>query len=81
MPARLYLVRGLLPLLLLLPPAVASRGQPVSGSPAALSPAQAQALAGRALAAELRASQDASHPMRYRLRQSSPRLTYDQRDR
>ena len=75
MPARLYPVRGLLPLLLLLPPAVASHGQPVSGSPAALAPAQAQALAGRALAAELRASQDANHPMRYRLRRSSPRLT------
>ena len=29
----------------------------------------------RALATELRASQDTSHPMRYRLRKSSPRLT------
>jgi hypothetical protein len=29
----------------------------------------------RALATELRAAQDASHPMRYRLRKSSPRLT------
>jgi hypothetical protein len=29
----------------------------------------------RALAAELRAAQDAGHPMKYRLRKSSPRLT------
>jgi hypothetical protein len=46
------------------------------GQPApALTPAQAQALVNRALATELRAAQDADHPMRYRLRKSSPRLT------
>jgi hypothetical protein len=33
------------------------------------------ALVNRALAAELKAAQDAGHPMRYRLRKSTPRLT------
>jgi hypothetical protein len=44
----------------------------------ALAPAQAGALVNRALATESRAAQDLthlSHPMRYRLRKSSPRLT------
>jgi len=40
-----------------------------------LTPAQAQALVGRALANELRAAQDTSHPMRYLLHKVSPRLT------
>ena len=75
MPARLDPVRSLLPLLLLLPSALASYGQPLPANSAALAPAQAQALVGSALATELRASQDASHPMRYRLRRSSPRFT------
>lgn len=46
-------------------------------SQAALTPQQAQALVERALATESRAAQDfqISHPMRYRLRKSSPRLT------
>jgi hypothetical protein len=48
---------------------IASYGQP------APSPVQAQALVHRALSTELRAAQDTSHPMRYRLRKSSPRLT------
>ena len=34
-----------------------------------------QALVDRALANELNAAQDASHPMRYQLRKTSPRLT------
>jgi hypothetical protein len=55
--------------------AAAASGQPAANSPAALQPAQAQALVERALATELRSAQDASHPMRYRLRKSSPRLT------
>lgn len=40
-------------------------------------PAQAQALVGRALATESRAAQEFghSHPMRYQLRKSSPRMT------
>jgi hypothetical protein len=41
----------------------------------AVSPLQAQALVKRALANELHAAQDQSHPMRYRLRKTSPRLT------
>ena len=75
MPVRLDPVRILLPLLLLLPSALASCAQPFSPNPTVLAATQAQALVGRALATELRASQDASHPMRYRLRRSSPRLT------
>jgi hypothetical protein len=50
-------------------------GQPAPGIPPALAPAQAQALVGRALATELRDARDQNHPMRYRLRKSSPRLT------
>lgn len=42
---------------------------------AALSPEQAQAMVDRALANELRAAQDMAHPMRYRLRKTTPRLT------
>lgn len=47
------------------------------GQPAApaLTPTQAQELVSRALATEERNAQDLSHPMRYRLRKSSPRLT------
>lgn len=40
-----------------------------------MTPAQGQALLDRALANELRAAQDVSHPMRYQLRKTSPRLT------
>jgi hypothetical protein len=40
-----------------------------------LAPTQAQALVKRALATEMRTAQDESHPMRYWLRKSSPRLT------
>jgi hypothetical protein len=61
-----------LPLLLLFPFAGAALGQPAAG---ALTPAQAQQLVSRALATELRAAQGINHPMRYRLRKSSPRLT------
>ncbi|MGA2651332.1 MAG: hypothetical protein ABSF28_12445 [Terracidiphilus sp.] len=53
--------------------ATCSSGQAGSSSP--LSAPQAQALVARALATELRTAQDVSHPMRYRLRKSSPRLT------
>jgi len=48
-------------------------GQPIASRP--LTAAEAQALVGRALATELNAAQDTSHPMRYRLRKQSPRLT------
>jgi hypothetical protein len=45
-----------------------------SAQPAALTPAQAQALIDRALANELKAAEDSSHPMRYVLRKTTPRL-------
>jgi hypothetical protein len=60
-------MRSLFPLLLLVFWTGVGASQPA--------PIQAQALVQRALATELRASQDTSHPMRYRLRKSSPRLT------
>lgn len=69
MVAKLVDVRTLLALFFPLSWAVLCPGQP------ALTPAQSQALVGRALATELRAAQDTSHPMRYRLRKASPRLT------
>ncbi|MGA3135045.1 MAG: hypothetical protein ABSC88_03530 [Terracidiphilus sp.] len=75
MPVKLIYVRSLLPLLLLLPSTVATQGQPATPLPPALAPPQAQALVERALACELRTAQDPTHPMRYRLRKSSPRLT------
>ncbi len=73
MPAKLMVVRSLLPLVLLLPWAV---GCPAARPlPPPSRPAQAQALVERALATEVRTARDPSHPMRYRLRKSSPRLT------
>jgi hypothetical protein len=50
-----------------------------------LTPAQGESLLEKALANELRAAQDNSHPMRYQLRKTSPRLTstkeiYETRD-
>jgi len=45
------------------------------GQPATLTPTQAQALVARTLATETRNARDLSHPMRYRLHKSSPRLT------
>jgi hypothetical protein len=71
MPAKLEIVLNILPFYLLFFCAGASLGQP----PAALTLAQAQALVARALATEVRTAQDLSHPMRYRLRKSSPRMT------
>jgi len=73
MPVKLEIVRRLFPLFLLFSWTSAALGQPLAAT--ALVPTQAQALVKRALATELRVSQDASHPMRYRLRKSSPRLT------
>jgi hypothetical protein len=73
MPVKLEIVRRLFPLFLLFSWTGAALGQPLAAT--ALVPTQAQALVKRALATELRVSQDASHPMRYRLRKSSPRLT------
>ena len=70
MHVKLEIVRYILPFFLLFPWSGASVGQP-----AVLTPTQAQALVARALATEARTAQDLSHPMRYRLRKSSPRLT------
>jgi hypothetical protein len=66
-------MRKLLTLFLWLPWGAASTAQTAP----ALAPAQAQALVGRALATESRAAQHFghNHPMRYRLRKSSPRIT------
>ncbi len=94
---KLIIVRRFFFLLLLLLSAapvnsqqVTGNGQPASRPPAprtgdTLPPAQAQALVVRTLANELRAAQDTSHPLRYELRKSSPRLTttkeiYETRD-
>ena len=71
--AKLKIMRRILPLLLFFPLVGFAFGQPVPA--AGLTPAQAQALEQRALGTELRAARDTSHPMCYRLRKSSPRLT------
>jgi hypothetical protein len=71
LPAKLVIVRSFLPILLLLSGAVAAQGQNLS----ALTPVQAHDLVTRVLATESRAAQDKSHPMRYRLRKTTPRLT------
>jgi hypothetical protein len=63
---------GLVPLCCLLAAITMAPAQPQPGS---LPPADAQALLNRALANELRAAQDASHPMRYLLHKVGPRLT------
>ncbi len=55
--------------------AVPCNGQPAPTIPEALTAPQAQALVERAIATELRTGQDPYHPMRYRLRKTSPRLT------
>jgi hypothetical protein len=71
MPINLIYMRRMLPLLMLLWSGLI----PVQCQPTALTPPQAQALVERALATELRTAQDPAHPMRYRLRKTSPRLT------
>lgn len=84
--AKLINVRGCSPLVVLLLSAVPFAalspvqcyGQSAPAAPAispVLTPLEAQALVERALATELRTAQDRTHPMRYRLRKSSPRLT------
>jgi hypothetical protein len=90
--AKLFVVRRFFILLLLLPWAAPVKSQPVTGNvqPApragdTLPSAQAQALVTRALANEFRAAQDTSHPLRYQLHKTSPRLTttkeiYETRD-
>jgi hypothetical protein len=74
MTVKLDSVHRLLAVFLLLSLAAATHSQ----AALALAPAQAQALVQRALATESRSAQDVdhlNHPMRYRLRKSSPRLT------
>jgi hypothetical protein len=70
---RSFLLLFLLPWAVLSP--VVSGGQSAPAAQPALAPAQAQAMVERALATELRTAQDPDHPMRYRLRKRSPRLT------
>jgi hypothetical protein len=75
---RIKLVRGLLPSVCLIAYFFASIAAFAPAQQAAsvpLSADQAQALVARALANELRAAPDASHPMRYLLRKTTPRLT------
>jgi len=90
--AKLFVVRRFVILLLLLPWAAPVKSQPVTGNVQpdsragdTLPPAQAQALMTRALANEFRAAQDTSHPLRYQLHKTGPRLTttkeiYETRD-
>jgi hypothetical protein len=66
------IIRHLSSFLLLLP--AAALAQPLSAA-MPLDPGQAQALVQRTLATELRTAQDNSHPMRYRLHKSTPRLS------
>src|ERR1700722_9634575 len=80
MAAKLYIVLRLLPLFLLAAWLAAWAGLSLQGqaAQATIAPEQAQALVQRALATESQAAQDlshTSHPMRYRLRKTSPRLT------
>jgi hypothetical protein len=82
MPAKLKLMRRPLTLIIFVSWAIlsslSSRAQSAPSTQPALTPGQAQALVERALATESRAAQEfahPSHPMRYRLRKSSPRLT------
>ena len=86
MPAKLKAVRSFVPLSSVVLSAVVLLPGPVRAAAAEpLTAAQAQALLDRALAAELRAAQDTSHPMRYLLRKTTPRLSatreiYETRD-
>jgi len=73
MQAESPVVCRLISLIFLLCGAFPCAAQPAVRTP--LSPAQAQALVSRALANELKSAQDASHPMRYVLDKTTPRLT------
>jgi hypothetical protein len=64
-----------LPLLLVLAGTVCCQGQHGSGAANMAPAAQGQAMIDRALANEYKAAQDTSHPMRYELVKTSPRLT------
>jgi hypothetical protein len=82
MAGKLVMMRWRLTLLLLLclavPSPVTSKAQPPASAAASLTANEVQALVDRVLATEARAAQEfshPSHPMRYRLRKLSPRLT------
>lgn len=85
MSAKFHMLRRGFPLLYLISWALVSHaavlpvpahfGITVLAAPAALDSLQAQALVRQALATELLAAQDSSHPMRFLLRKVSPRLT------
>jgi len=79
MPAKRLALHRLRALVCLLSVSVlrAAQGAPAqeTATRGLLSADQAQTLVSRALANELRAARDTSHPMRYRLEKSSPRLT------
>jgi hypothetical protein len=49
--------------------------QAVVSAQSSITPGEAQAMVDQALANELRAAEDADHPMRYLLRKATPRLT------
>lgn len=67
MTSKRWIVRSISPLLFMVPLAAVSQG--------ATADLPDVVLVKRVLATELRAVQDPEHPMRYRLRKSSPRLT------
>ena len=71
-PVKLEIMRRFLIALWLISCAVLLSGRTPAQS---LSEAQAKALVSRALATELSVARDPSHPMRYLLRRSTPRLT------
>lgn len=76
MPGKLDTVRCLFTFVCLL--SCSGLSAPAQPAPPTLTPQQAQALVERALATESQAAQDlghASHPMRYRLHKTSPRLS------
>ncbi len=75
MAAELMAVRRMTPICLLASAAVCASVSVAQAAPQPLAPDQAQALVVRALGNELQAAQDKSHPMRYALRKTSPRLT------
>lgn len=68
-------MRRLLQFICLLSWAIGAQAQLPSSGAGQLSGAQAQALVARALETEIRIAQDQSHPMRFLLRKTSPRLT------
>ncbi len=73
--AKIIFVQRFIFLLLLAPWVDAVHSQSVLSGAYTPTPAEGQALVNRVLAKELTAAQDASHPLRYQLRKTSPRFT------